>query len=116
MPVKLGDDTIVLVSREPTGQTDRYGNDVLAGAFAEVPWCLVTPATSSEPGDQSSPRIVGLDLLAPPGTPVDAADAVIFPASATGDPKQPWAGPRYEVDGDVGVWEDCVQARLSRSV
>jgi hypothetical protein len=116
--VKLGDDTIVLVDREPTGQRDRYGNDVLAPSYTAVEWCLVTPGTSTEPGDQSSARITGLDVLAPrgPADQLDAVDAVIYPATATGDPEQPWAGPQYEVDGDVGVWEDAVQARLTRSV
>lgn len=114
--VKLGDQTIVLVTREPTGDVDRYGNDVVADAYAAVEFCLVTPGQSTEPGDQSSARVAGLDLLAPPGTPIDAAQAVIYPATATGDPQAPYTGPRWEVDGDAGFWEDSVQAHLTRAV
>lgn len=113
--MKLGDHTIVLVGRAPTGQTDRYGQDVLVDTYTAVEWCLVTPGGSTEPADQSSARLSGLDLLAPAGTPVDAADAVIWPATATDNPDQPWTGPRYEVDGDVGDWGELIQARLTRA-
>jgi hypothetical protein len=65
-------------------------------------------------GDQSAPRLQGLNLLAPPATVMDSSSRVIYPATATGgDP--PWTGPRYEVDGDVGQWSTAVQAHLIRS-
>lgn len=115
--MKLGDQTIVLVDQQPTGQHDRYGSDILGPVYTEVQWCLVTPAGSSETGDQSAARISGLQLLAPPGTAVDAADAVIYPFTKTVVGGQPvYDGPRYQVDGDVGVWEDSVQAQLTRAV
>lgn len=113
-PVKLGDHTIVLLTRVPTGERGRYGDDVLRDVFTEVRWCLVTPAGSSEAEDQGTAKVTGLQLLAPPGTPVDAAAAVIWPPVATENPDEPFTGPRYEVDGDVGIWEESVQARLTK--
>jgi hypothetical protein len=111
--VKLGNDTIVVVTRQQTG-IDRYHNPVMQDVYTEVRWCSVTPSASTEPGDQSAPRLQGLDLLAPPSTVMDSTSRVIFPATATqGDP--PWTGPRYEVDGDVGQWGTAVQAHLVRS-
>lgn len=113
--MKLGNHTIVLLSREATGQRDRYNAPILRDVYSEHRWCSVTPTSSSEPGDQSAPRVQGLQLLAPKGTPLDAAAAVIWPATATDNPDAPWTGPRYEVIGDVGIWDHCVQAELSRS-
>jgi hypothetical protein len=112
--VKLGDHTIVLVAREPSGQRDAYGNDILTDVFTEHPWCLVTPTLMQEPAERTRARISGLQLLAPAGVPIAAADAVIWPPTATGDPAAPFTGPRYEVDGDVGDWGDFLEARLTR--
>lgn len=112
--MKLGDDTIVLVLREPTGARDRYGQGVLRDVYLQVDWCLVTPTGSAEAEDQSTAKVTGLQLLAAPGTPIGAAAAVIWPPTATDDPNQPWSGPRYEVDGDVGDWGELLQAQLRK--
>lgn len=113
--VKLGNDTIVVVTRTPSGQEDDWGNPVLVDSYLPVRWCQVSPATSSESPDRAVPTISGLTVLAPPSTPLGAVDAVIWPATATEDPDNPWTGPRYEVVGDPGDWGTAVQAHLQRS-
>lgn len=114
--MKLGNDTIVLVARTPTGERDSRGNEITTEVFTEVRWCSVTPGTSSESSDQSVPRVKGLQVLAPrgPADQLQAVDAVIYPPAAQSDPEQPWTGPRYEVAGDVGLWDEAVQAQLER--
>jgi hypothetical protein len=98
----LGPHTIVLRKRQVTGQ-DRYGNDVPEDVDVAVDGCLVTPTRSSETDDRSAPRISGAQLLAPPGTDVDSADAII------------WRERSYEVDGETGIWDECVEAQLRRT-
>lgn len=100
--MKLGDDTIVLRKRQVTGRDD-YGNDVTENVDTDVPWCSVTPTTSSEADDRGVPRVTGLHLLAPPDTDVEAADAVVY------------RGREYEVDGEAGIWDECVEAQLRRT-
>ncbi len=113
--MKLGNDTIVLVTRELTGERDRYGSDVVRDVYSEWRWCLVTPTTATEPEGQTAARVTGLQVLAPRRVPLSAAAAVIWPATATTDPDKPWDGPSYEVDGDVGDWRTYQQAQLTRS-
>lgn len=112
--MKLGNDRIVIVTRTATGQVDERGNDVMVDSFTEVRWCSVTPGVAQESPDRAVPSISGLTVLAPPTAPLDIAAAVIYPATATGDPDAPWSGPRYEVKGDPGDWGACVQAHLER--
>lgn len=112
--MKLGDHMIVLVIRQPSGERDAYGNVVMAEVFTEHRGCLVTPMVMQEPVERTSPRISGMQLLAPAAVPVGAADAVIWPPAATGDPMRPFTGPEYEVDGDVGDWGEFIEARLTR--
>lgn len=100
--MRLGEDTIVLRRRQVAGR-DRYNNDVVENVDQAIDGCLVTPTRSSETDDRSAPRISGAQLLAPPGTDVDSADAII------------WHGRSYEVDGETGLWEECVEAQLRRS-
>lgn len=99
--MKLGDDTIVLRKRQVTGR-DRYGNDVTSDVDSEVRWCSVTPTTTTEADDRAVPRVTGLQLLAPPGTDLESADAIL------------WRGRVYEIDGEAGDWDECVQAQLRR--
>lgn len=100
--MKLGDDTILLRRRLVVSQDD-YGNDVTENVDSEVRWCSVTPTTSSESDDRAVPRVSGLHLLAPAGTDVEAADAIGY------------RGRWYEVDGEAGIWDECVEAQLRRA-
>lgn len=111
--MKLGNDTIVVVTRTATGQDER-GNDLLTDSFTEVRWCQVAPGVSQESPNRAVPTLSGLDVLAPPTAPLDIAAAVIYPAAANDDPDEPWTGPRYEVQGDVGDWGTALQAHLER--
>lgn len=111
--MKLGNDMIVVVDQEPTGDEDAYGNAIMAPAYTEVRWCQVTPGTSQEAGDRSVPTISGLTVLAPPSTVIKATSEVIWPATATGgDPA--WSGPTYQVVGDPGQWRTALQVHLER--
>lgn len=112
--MKLGNDTIVVVTQTPTGEEDARGNPVLAASYTMVRWCQVSPGVSQEAGDRSTPTISGLDVLAPPKTTIGATAEVIYPATATGsDP--PWSGPRFEVVGDPGNWGTALQFHLERA-
>jgi hypothetical protein len=116
-PVRLGEHTVALRTYVVTGQDPRFHTDVTERLDVKVDGCLVTPATATEPEDASTgPKVTGYQLLAPPGVPIDSAEAVIWPITGTRivDGREEYDGPEYQVEGDVGQWEDAQQARVIR--
>lgn len=118
--MSLGPHTIGLRKREPTGEKTRHNVEVMRTVDVEVSGCLVTPSRAGERGerdDRVTPRIAGLQLLAPPGTDLDVVDAVIWPITGrdTVGGRLVLTGRLYEVDGEAGIWEECVEAELRRS-
>lgn len=119
--MKLGNHTVGLRTTGKTGETDEYGDDVLAEVFVKVRWCLVTPtkrlSENDEPENRAAPTTQGMTLLAPPGTPVTASTTVVWPIqSETGDgPTLALTGPVWQVIGDPGPWDDTVEVQLRRS-
>lgn len=116
--MKLGSDVVGHRSRQVTG-TDARGNDLVKNVDVELRWCSVTPVSSSEADDESFPRVTGLRLLAPGGSNIAAADAIIWPITArTTDSggQLHLECPVYEVVGDVGLWGRAAEdASLRRS-
>jgi len=116
--VKLGNDVVGHRTRQVTGKNAR-GNDVVTNVDVELLWCSVTPLSSSEADDESLPRVTGLRLLAPGGSNISAADAIIWPITGRttdGDGVLHLEGPVYEVVGDVGIWGRAAEdASLRRS-
>ena len=114
--MSLGPHVIGLRKREVTGK-NKYNVDITVSVDVEVAGCLVTPTRSTESDDRAAPRIAGLQLLAPPGTDLDAVDAVIWPITSRTvvDGRLQLAGRLYEVDGEAGIWDECVEAQLRRS-
>lgn len=115
--MKLGDDTIGLRTRRPSGERDDRGNDILVEEDVEVPWCLVVPTTSSEAADRGAPTVSGAHVYAPPGTDLEATAAVIWPITGreSVDGRLRLSGTTWEVDGEAGVWPELVEAQLRRA-
>jgi hypothetical protein len=120
MSIKLGDHTIVLVkSADQLDSDDGYGNPVRLKVYREVRWCLVAPTRASEDQSRTSPAITGAQLLAPPtdsgtGTlnDIEAADEILWPW--TRRPDGTYTGRRWEILGEVGVWEEALDCQLRR--
>lgn len=115
MSIKLGDHTVVLVKNaESATDRDDYGNPIKGRVYREVHWCSFTPSRSSEDFSRTSPAINGADLVAPPSTFSDAvaADAVMYPW--TRQPDGAYKGTEWEILGDVGRWDECIECQLRR--
>lgn len=114
--MKLGDDTVLLLH-----VVEDFGNrdpDTGAPARSEVPteidYCSITPARPSEDQSRTGPAISGSTLLAPEGTgtQIATADAILYPFTKL--PDGTYTGRRWEIVGEVGDWEDCVEVLLRR--
>lgn len=95
---------------DTTPVLDDYGDPVVDVTDTEVTGCLVVPSSRTsdtrEPRDRAAPRIAGLELYAPPATDLRATDVVLWP------PVNPTT---WQVEGDVGVWDESIEARLIRA-
>ncbi len=120
MSLKLGDHFIVLEkSVADWSQADDYGNPHKGRVFRELRWCSLTPARSSEPFDRGSPAVTGANLLVPPSdrqlpTDIAAADAIISEPVLQADGT--YKGRRWEIVGEVGVWDEAIEVLLRRLV
>lgn len=75
------------------GATDAHGNPIDSWAApVDIDVYAVAPRTSSEPDPARSEVVVGLQVMAPPGTTVDHRSRVVVD------------GVEYEVEGDVADW------------
>jgi hypothetical protein len=90
-------ETVTLIRRTRTG-TDADGNDVWTDTPVVVPRCAVWPRTAVETlaGGRQDTSIVGLSLLAPPGTVIAVTDRITA------------RGLTWEVDGEPGVWDSAL--------
>ena len=113
---RLGEHVIGLRTRVDAGEKDRYGNTVYVDSDTEHDGCLVTPGRSSEDEANVAARVSGAQLLAPPGTPLAAADAIIWPISSSAlvNGRLELTGRLWEIGGDVGDWDECLEAKLTR--
>ncbi len=82
----------VAISRREVIGVDQYGNDVKETVTTTIPGCVVWPRTSTEYTDERDTVITGITVIFPPGTDVEAVDAVIV------------RGDLYEVTGRPFVW------------
>lgn len=126
--MKLGNDIIGVRQRVP--RVDGSGNPVRSPIGApivdvvdvKVHWCQVVPSMrrkqdNEEQEDRAAPRISGVDVYAPAGTQVTAADVVVWPiqSEATVGGVLQLTGPVYQVIGDPGPWGESLEIRLRKS-
>lgn len=127
--MKLGDDSIGLrtltnrVDDAGNPVRDEFGAQIVDVVDVEVPWCAVTPtarrADTAEARDRSAPSITGYTVLAPPGTAVTEGSVIIWPITSrtgsvdTGDLQL--SGRLWQVDGEPGLWDECVEMYLRAS-
>ncbi|MFC0546929.1 hypothetical protein [Kutzneria chonburiensis] len=97
MPLPLGNQTVTLVRRVRAG-TDDYGEDVFTTERVMVEGCSFQPVSSAEQLGTADRVVTRYRLFAPPGTDLDAVDAVEV------------AGQSWEVDGDAENWPDLAGA------
>jgi hypothetical protein len=113
--IKLGDHTVVLVKNaESATDRDDYGNPIKGRVYREIRWCLLVPTRASEDFSRTSPAITGATLLAPLSTfgDVVAADAILSPWTRQSDGT--YKGTEWEILGDVGRWDECIECQLRR--
>lgn len=113
--VKLGEDVVVLESvTEDWGNRDDFGNPAKVATYTELRWCQLTPTRSSESDERTTPTISGATLLAPPmtGIQITSADVILTDWTKTGET---YTGRRWQVDGEIGEWPDCVEVQLRRA-
>lgn len=114
--MKLGDDTVLLlhlVADSSTRNPDT-GAPITTEVPTEIEYCSITPAKPSEDQTRTGPAITGSTLYAPAGTgtAIATADAILFPYTRL--PDGSYTGRRWEIVGEVGDWEECVEVGLRR--
>jgi hypothetical protein len=113
--VKLGDHTVVLEkSVDDWGNADDYGNPARGKVFRELRWCSLTPTRSSEDQSRTSPSISGATLYATKRSAHDVETSNVIISHWTKNEDGTYTGRRWEVIGEVGVWDACIEVQLRR--
>lgn len=116
--MKLGDHTVLAETPvDDWGNRDPdTGNPAKTYVYTSMQWCSFTPARSSEDQSRTSPAISGANLLAPPehASTITAATAFLYPFSEQLGPDGRRLGTRWELVGEVGIWDEAVECQLRR--
>lgn len=114
--MKLGDETVLLLHQveDQTNVNPNTGAAAVVEVPTEIEFCAFTPARASEDQSRTGPAISGATLLAPPGTGarIATADAILHPYTRL--PDGTYTGKRWEIVGEVGDWDECVEVQLRR--
>lgn len=113
--MKLGNHTVVLEKNVDDWENhDEYGNPVRGKVFREIRWCQLTPTRSSEDQSRTSPSISGATLYAPLSTARDIETSNVIISHWAKNPDGTYDGRRWEVLGEVGLWDISVEVQLRR--
>lgn len=112
--MKLGDDTVVLAHKVPTGQKNDYGQPTYTTAWYPIERCTFAPTKAQTDETRGVPSINGATLVAQPkwADLIEQADHVIYPPTALSDGS--YRGPSWEMVGEVGRWRESAECFLRR--
>ncbi len=113
--MKLGEDMVAVRQLVEGATRDDYGNPITTKVDRLVRWCSMTPTVSLEASDRTSPAIAGARFMGPPAAvPIEPDDEIVFPVGDANPDGLTYAGPVWEVVGEVGNWPWGVEVQLRR--